>query len=222
MLCAAGWGTNSFDSCCLSMASVVHPVHAALSSHRPEKVVEEILAAAGRQTVASTGNVFHDLMSCVIEQQIHYRSTKKTFEKLLSFTSITELDLGNYHEFEKLALPRVRLSENKYNTIAAVLDFWKKNDVNWHELTDDEVRERLCTIKGVGHWTVDMILLYTLQRPDVFPADDHHLKQIMSSIYGFDPEKGLRANMLDAAESWRPHRSQTVLALLWAKRNSMV
>lgn len=171
--------------------------------------------------INSTDNVFHDLMSCIVEQQIHYRSTKKTFEKLLSYTSITELTPHNFHEFEKLALPRTRLSDQKCQTILNLLDFWKTNVVDWPTLSDDEVRLKLGSIKGIGNWTIDMILLYTLQRPDIFPADDYHLKQVMTKLYGLNPESRLKANMFDVANNWKPNRSNAVLYLLEAKRQGL-
>lgn len=161
-------------------------------------------------------------MSCVIEQQIHYRSTKKTFEKLLSFTSIELLTPSNFHEFEKLALPRVKLSERKYETIAAVLSFFEGTSVQWNELSDDDVRVHLSSIKGIGNWTIDMILLYTLQRPDIFPSDDYHLKQIMTTVFGLNPNSRLKKQMQEVSEQWKPNRSSFVLKLLEAKRNGLV
>jgi len=61
---------------------------------------------------------------------------------------------------------------------------------------------------------VDMILLYTLQRPDVFPYDDFHLKQIMTSLYGLDSKLKLKAKMIEISEKWGNQKSLAVLYLL--------
>ncbi len=59
-----------------------------------------------------------------------------------------------------------------------------------------------------------MILMFTLERPDVFPFDDFHLKQIMSSIYGLNPKSKLKAQMIEVAKKWEGHRSLAV-QYLW-------
>jgi DNA-3-methyladenine glycosylase II len=65
-----------------------------------------------------------------------------------------------------------------------------------------------------------MILLYSLQRPDIFPADDFHLKEIMVKRYGLDPKTKLRANMLARASVWAGQRSLGTLYLLGWKAHS--
>jgi DNA-3-methyladenine glycosylase II len=72
----------------------------------------------------------------------------------------------------------------------------------------------LSGIKGIGKWTIDMILLYTLERPNIFPSDDFHLKQIMTSLYHLHPKAKLRAQMLKVAEQWGNQKSLATLYLL--------
>jgi DNA-3-methyladenine glycosylase II len=59
-----------------------------------------------------------------------------------------------------------------------------------------------------------MILLYTLERPNVFPYDDFHLKQIMISLYNLNPKVRLKAQMLEVADNWGNQKSLAVLYLL--------
>lgn len=166
----------------------------------------------------STANVFHDLMSCVLEQQIHYRSTKKIFHKMLEAAQIERLTPANFHLLERAVLAHAKLSQAKYETIARVLEFWEKTHVNWQELSDKEVILKLASIKGIGSWTIDMILLYTLRRPNIFPVDDFHLKQIMITQYQLEPKSKLKAQLLSIAERWGEQKSLAVLYLLAAKR----
>jgi DNA-3-methyladenine glycosylase II len=171
-------------------------------------------------TLASTHNVFHDLMSCVVEQQIHYRSTKKSFQKLLNQAGLASLNVDNFSQFEQQALAKAKLALPKLETIVTVVDFFKNNQVEWSQLDDQEVRQIFSTIKGIGPWTVDMILLFTLGRPQVFPADDFHLKQIMTSVYGLNPQQKLKAQMLAISEKWGGHKSLAVRYLLaWKQFN---
>jgi DNA-3-methyladenine glycosylase II len=74
----------------------------------------------------------------------------------------------------------------KYETMIAFIEYWKNNNKVFNTLSDEEIIYELSSIKGIGKWTIDMILLYTLKRPNVFPFNDFHLKQIMISLYGLN------------------------------------
>lgn len=175
-----------------------------------------IISLIPEPQVESTGDVFFDLMSCVLEQQIHYRSTKKIFAKMLQRAELEVLTIQNFPEFEAKALADAKLSLSKYETVLAVLDFFTENALDWNALSDDAIRQHLSSIKGIGKWTIDMILLYTLGRPDVFPYDDYHLKQVMTRVYGLDPNSKLKAQMLEISSLWGNHRSLAVKYLLGA------
>jgi DNA-3-methyladenine glycosylase II len=66
-----------------------------------------------------------------------------------------------------------------------------------------------------------MILLYTLERPDVFPYDDFHVKEIMVRLYRLDPNSRLKAQMLEVASAWGGQRSLAVRYLLAYKKASL-
>jgi len=169
----------------------------------------------------STENVFHDLMSCIIEQQIHYRSSKNIFSNLLQKAEITtELNLENFEQFDKQALSTIKLSTRKYETVLNVLEFWQNNAIDWQKLEDKEVREKLSQIKGIGKWTINMILLFTLQRSNIFAYDDFHIKQIMINLYGLNPKSKLKSQMKKVTEKWLPYQSTAFLYLSeWKKFN---
>ncbi|MCP9747756.1 DNA-3-methyladenine glycosylase [Lacihabitans sp. CS3-21] len=184
-----------------------------------DAVLDKIVQEIPQPEIISTQDVFHDLMSCVLEQQIHYRSTKKIFQKMLNTAGIERLSPSNFPILEEKALKAdAKLSMGKYETLLSILDFWERHHMDWFAMHDNEVRNHLSQIKGIGKWTVDMILLYTLQRPDVFPYDDFHLKQIMTSLYGLDPKVKLKASMIKISEKWSNQKSLAVLYLLdWKK-----
>jgi DNA-3-methyladenine glycosylase II len=179
-----------------------------------DPVLAQVMASLPEPLVTSSGNVFHDLMSCVLEQQVHYRSTKKTFQKMLAAAGLVTLTPENFPQFEALAFAQIKLATDKYETALRVLEFWQANPIAWEQLNDQEVIAKLSAIKGIGQWTIDMILLYTLQRPNVFPADDFHLKEIMVSAYSLDAKAKLKAQMLEVASTWGEHKSLAVKYLL--------
>ncbi|MFN7327489.1 MAG: DNA-3-methyladenine glycosylase family protein [Chitinophagales bacterium] len=183
-----------------------------------DPILAPIIRSIPPPGVVSTQNVFHDLMSCIIEQQIHYRSTKKIFEKLLKASELDQLRAENFSTFEK-QLPTIKhLSSQKMETIQQAHHFFAHNQIDWPQLEDEQVRHLLSSIQGVGKWTIDMILLYTLGRPNVFPSEDYHLKEIMTRLYGLNPQSRLGAQMKSIAEHWGDHQSLGVLYLLqWKK-----
>ncbi len=199
----------------------VTPLSNSVTHHLSAKdsILKQVIAEVDWPEIVSTGNVFHDLMSCVIEQQIHYRSTKKTFAKLLAEASLEELTSDNFEEFEEQALGDVKLSMRKYETIVEVVAFFQRHLPDWLGMSNAEVRETLGSIKGIGPWTIDMILLYTLERPDVFPAQDYHLRLVMEQLYGIGPKR-ITSGMKKIAENWAPYQSFGVKYLLsWKETN---
>lgn len=181
-------------------------------------ILKRIINTISEPKIISSNNVFHDIMSCILEQQIHYRSTKKIFQRMLNTAEITELTLDNFEQFEEKAFTNTKLSANKYETIVQTVEFFETNDIDWQQLSDKEIKKLLTTIKGVSNWTVEMLLLYTFTRPNVFPADDYHVKQIMTKLYEIPPEAKLKASMKAIAENWGEYKSTAVLYLLeWKK-----
>lgn len=181
---------------------------------KADPILEKIILQVAKPAIISTKDVFYDLMSCVLEQQIHYRSTKRIFQKMLNSANLERLSIDNFQVFEEKSFGNVKLAMGKYETIVRILEFWEVNNINWQTLSDEEITSKLSSIKGIGKWTIDMILLYTLERPNVFPYDDFHLKQIMVSLYGLDEKVKLKAQMLKISEKWGNQKSLAVLYLL--------
>ncbi len=85
-------------------------------------------------------------------------------------------------------------------------------------MTDEEIVQYLLPIKGVGRWTVEMLLMFVLDRPDVFPIDDLIIRQRMMLAYP-DQTNGLTGKALyrvlqDIAKPWQPYRT-TACLYLW-------
>lgn len=206
-----------YTRCCLFILKLKQIViNSQIKGHLSERdeVLQNLIQTLDLPEIKSTQNVFHDLMSCVIEQQIHYRSTKKIFQKMLATASIDTLTTENFEHFEERAFQSIKLSAQKYETVLRLVDFFEKDASDWMHLGDQDVRNLLSPIKGISHWTVDMILLYTLGRENVFPSDDYHLKQIMSKLYSLDLSSKSKSKMKAVAMPWEPYKSWAVRYLL--------
>lgn len=73
-------------------------------------------------------------------------------------------------------------------------------------LTDAELIERLTSIRGVGRWTVEMLLIFTLGRPDVLPVDDFGVREGYRVLYELDAQPKPR-ELATMGEAWAPFRS---------------
>lgn len=72
-------------------------------------------------------------------------------------------------------------------------------------LEDEAIIERFVQVRGIGRWTVEMILMFRLGRPDVWPVDDFAIRKAYGLL--LDVEKPTPKQMREAAEAWRPYRS---------------
>ncbi|MFC5454360.1 DNA-3-methyladenine glycosylase family protein [Prosthecobacter fluviatilis] len=73
-------------------------------------------------------------------------------------------------------------------------------------LGDEELIERLVAVRGVGRWTVEMLLIFTLGRPDVFPSDDYGVRNGWRVVKGLEEMPKPKA-FRELAERWQPHRT---------------
>jgi len=93
-----------------------------------------------------------------------------------------------------------------------------------NKLTNDAVINYLTEIKGVGRWTTEMLLMFTLGREDVFAVDDLGIQNAMIKLYKLDNsnKKELREKLLKLSEKWSPYRTYACLHLWHWKDNKPV
>jgi DNA-3-methyladenine glycosylase II len=156
-------------------------------------------------------NLYLDLLESIVSQQLSVRVADVIFGRFLGLFE------GGFPSPEVLVatdtdeLRTVGLSAQKAAYLRNVAQFALEHGLEMDKLnlmTDEEIVEYLTRIKGVGKWTAEMILMLSLNRPDVFPVDDLGIQQAMIRLYGLE-EKGrpLRIRMLEIAEPWRPYRT---------------
>ena len=80
-------------------------------------------------------------------------------------------------------------------------------------MSDQEIVERLTTVRGVGPWTVEMLLIFTLGRPDVLPASDYGVRKGFAVVYGHKDLPKTK-ELIAFGERWKPHRT-TAAWYLW-------
>jgi DNA-3-methyladenine glycosylase II len=151
------------------------------------------------------------LIDSVISQQLSTKVADVIYKRFL------QLFPGAYPTPELLLemspdlLRQPGLSVAKANYIQNIARFYLEHSLHANSLQhmpDEEILSLLTQIKGVGPWTVQMVLMFPLDRPDVFPIDDLAIRQQMIKWYKLTgSEKELRRQMITVAENWRPHRT---------------
>ncbi len=156
-------------------------------------------------------DVYADLLDSIVSQQLSVKAAATIFSRFLDLFPnrypAPEWVLVLEHE----QLRGVGLSSQKANYIKNTAQFFLDNNLiekDWNEYSNEEIIEKLTAIKGVGKWTVQMILMFTLQREDILPVDDLGIQQGMQRLYDLDASaKNLKKDMEKNAEAWRPYRS---------------
>jgi len=127
--------------------------------------------------------------------------------------------------FEKLRA--IGLSNAKATYIQNVCRFFiehKITDKQLYAMSNEEVIELLTQIKGVGKWTVEMILMFSLGREDVFAIDDLGLQQAVIGLYDLKHRKKkiMRDKILKISQQWSPFRTYASMYLWRWKDNEPV
>jgi DNA-3-methyladenine glycosylase II len=183
-----------------------------------------IIERTTMETIRWSGDIFEDLVSCILDMQIRYRGKAVKFNKMKEALNGATINQNSIYLLENEKLKSIKMSSQKYNALMCLSTYWQANNLaflDWNELEDDVIRSLLNEIKGIGNWTIDMILLFTLQRSDVFPIDDLQLKKAMRQVYEIDENENLKKEMEYIADGWKPYRSTAVLYLLENAKNSI-
>lgn len=167
-------------------------------------------------------NLVHYLCSSILSQQLSTKVASVILQRFLQLYGGNpprpQQILDTPHE----QLRSIGLSNAKTGYVQNVARFALENkltDEQLYNLSDEEIIQLLTQIKGVGRWTVEMMLLFGMGRPDVFAPDDLGIQLSMIQMYGLDSsnKKQLLATMKSIAEPWKPERSRACL-LLWKIR----
>jgi len=145
----------------------------------------------------------------VIGQQLSNssaRAIRSRFDILFENDGIDPQRLAGTSEEE---LRKTGLSLAKARCLRSLAEHVLSDKINFPmlEAIDDEaVISTLTQVKGIGRWTAEMYLMFSLGRLDVFPIDDLAIRTAMLRVYGL-PETGFIALARQTAEQWRPYRS---------------
>ena len=161
-------------------------------------------------------NIALRLMASIMSQQLSTKVAQVIFKRFLELYNGKEPKAQQVIDMPHETLRGIGLSNAKaiyVKNVAAFCIEHKVTDTKLLALTNEEIIELLIQIKGVGRWTVEMLLMFTLGREDVFAPDDLGIQQGMAGMYNLNitDKKLLRDKMLQIAAKWSPYRTYACL-----------
>lgn len=164
-----------------------------------------------------------DLLQSIVSQQLSVKAADTIFKRLCALFPRGYPTADRLAGLSDQALRAAGVSRQKAGYLRNVAEFARAGGLRLARLramTDDEVIAHLTAIKGVGRWTVEMLLMFTLGRPDIFPVDDVGIQAAMIRLYRLRVRgPALRRRMEKIAEAWRPHRT-AACHFLWQWRDT--
>ncbi|WP_372479128.1 DNA-3-methyladenine glycosylase [Halomicrobium sp. HM KBTZ05] len=164
----------------------------------------------GELTISPAEDFFARILTSIVRQQVSMASAAATRERLFDAVAVTPSGVLAADD-ETLRDAGLSRQKTRYvNNVARAFEERGLSRTYFEDVDDDAVVDELTSITGVGEWTANMQLIFSLGREDVFPVGDLGVRKGMASLV--DPEL-TRAEMSAYAERWAPYRSYASLYL---------
>ena len=171
-----------------------------------DKNIKKIIELYEFPSLTTRENMFYTLIRSIVGQQISVRAADTIWDKIVN--EAKEIRPEIIYSMDENTMRDCGLSKRKVEYMKAVSEKWLNgyDKINWHELSDEAVTEKLVEIRGIGKWTAEMILIFTLMRPDIFPMGDIGAIRALEKIYN----KGQKMNkeqIEEIVKKWKPWRT---------------
>lgn len=183
--------------------------HLAQADRKLARIIKQVGACplAPRRGVAP----WQALVRSVAYQQLNGTAAETIFKRFLAlfpgqkFPTPEQIVAASDERLRSAGLSRAKTAAIK-DIAAHVMRGVVPDRRGMKNLSDAEIIERLTVIRGVGPWTVEMLLMFTLGRPDVLPATDYGVRSGFALVYGLK-ELPAPKDLLAHGERWRPYRT---------------
>ncbi len=189
-----------------------------------DPVIAGIIAGGRPLKSSRSEDLYFKLLGSIVSQQLSTKAAATIFKR---FTALFPDNYPHPHLVQQTPdeiLRSAGLSGQKIGYVRNVAAFAAAGNLEHatiDALEDEALINHLTQIKGVGRWTVEMLLMFALERPDVFPVDDLGIQNAMKKHYDLEETgKALRQKMQQLAENWRPYRT-IASKYLWQSLDNM-
>lgn len=189
-----------------------------------DKRFKKLIEVHGIFSLTSRKNICTYLCASIMSQQLSTKVATVIHNRFLDLYGGIEPSPEQIMETPLSTLRAIGLSNAKTQYVHNVAKFALEYGMDWkklNKLNNEEVIEYFITIKGVGRWTVEMLLMFALGREDVFALDDLGIQNAMIGLYKLNREdkKKFREEMLRISQKWSPFRTYACLHLWEWKDN---
>ena len=174
---------------------------------RRDKVLRKLIRKFPDANIVSRGDAFQTLARAIVGQQISVKAAQSIWGRFAD--CVGKVTPANVVAKEATALRACGFSNSKVAYVKDLARHFADGEVKprrWPKMGDEEIIEELVAVKGIGRWTAEMFLMFSLMRPDVLPVDDLGLRRAMERAYngGKDLTKD---EMREIGAPWAPYRS---------------
>ena len=178
---------------------------------KSDLLMSELIYHIGECTLGKTENYYVSLLSSIISQQLSGSVADSIYRRLLSETcgepSPRKVISLNPEQFRKAGVSKakeeyIRRLSFEFITNESFLS-------NLEEKTDSEVLSILTGLKGIGRWTAQMFMIFSLNRLDILPIDDAGFRRAVSKFY-FEGRPTSDEDIINISDKWKPYRSIAV------------
>lgn len=192
---------------------------------RDEKMAE-LINAYSHTALTSVKDPFGTLVRSVIGQQISTKAAQTIWRNFAAACpEITPQRISKKH---RRTLRSCGLSERKIDYILDICRYFQEENITFElleSLSEEEIIDRLTRIKGVGRWTAEMFLIFTMGRQNVFPVADLGIIKAAEALYFTDEERRnldaqqKQIKILNLSERWAPYKTAASW-FLWRSLNN--
>jgi DNA-3-methyladenine glycosylase II len=183
-----------------------------------DKKLKKLIDEQGEKRLRKKKNIPLRLCASIMSQQLSVKVAEVIFRRFLELYGKTEPGPQQIFDTPNETLRAIGLSNAKVSYVKNVAQFAIEKGMDEKKLakmSNEEIIEYLVPIKGVGRWTVEMLLMFALAREDVFAPDDLGVQNAMIAMYKLDKtnKKEFYEKMKRIAAKWSPYRSYACLHL---------
>ncbi|HEX2629730.1 MAG TPA: DNA-3-methyladenine glycosylase 2 family protein [Chitinophagaceae bacterium] len=190
-----------------------------------DKKIKKIIELQEPYVLQIRKKVYLHLCNSIMSQQLSTKVADVFHRRFIDLYGGKEPTAQQIAETPFEVLRSIGLSNAKANYVLNVSRFFideKITDSKLYKMSNEEVIQYLTQIKGVGRWTVEMILMFTLGREDVFAVDDLGIQQAICKLYKIDStdKKAMKEKMLQVSKKWSPYRTYAC-RYLWGWKDNV-
>jgi DNA-3-methyladenine glycosylase II len=167
-------------------------------------VLKTIIADFGLPIIQKREEGFASMCHIILEQQVSIASAKAAYEKLVSL--VGTVNPSNIYDAADQDLKSCGISRQKIIYLKDVAQRVISKELSFSSLpmkTEQQIRNELIQIKGVGNWSIDVYLMFCMQSQDIIPLGDIAIKNTLIELYNCQSEE----KMITISSNWKPFRT---------------